>query len=72
MIEVTCIQNGDWAEAPCPASAVVAALTLADDAMPRLGGRRGRRQGAGLFTFRFEVEGRTVAIVDERALWAAK
>lgn len=66
MIEVRCFPSGDRAEAECPESALVAALTLcADDfaARPLQGRNR---------SVMFLVEGKLVAECRERDLWAVK
>lgn len=72
MILVTCIDNGDTAEAPSPESAVLAAKTLADDAAHRFDGLRARVQGSALLTFTFTVDGKVVGRASERDLWAIK
>lgn len=63
MITVTC-SDGSWAEAPCPASALVAARALCQDAF------NARPTQGHLPTATFHgPQGDYVATVPERELW---
>jgi hypothetical protein len=63
VITVTC-SDGSWAEAPCPASAIVAAKALCDDAY----NARAVQGHRPTVTFH-SPNGEHVATVRERDLW---